>query len=654
VSGIGAIFYRDGRPVERDDLERMSRSLAMYGPERRAIKADGQCGLVYTHFTNTPEARLDAQPLTSRSGRHLFVFDGRIDNREDLASALAIDAAKLAKMSDAALALAAWEKWGVDGLNRWVGEFAAIIWDRENREVSLLRDHLGRRPLHYHLTDKRCVVASMAKGIHALGDVPRELDRDRLADVLTQIDIDLTRSYYKGISLVAPATVSRVAAQSVRHEKYYAMRDHIQPVRLKRDEDYVEAADELFGTALKACMRSPGKVGSHLSAGMDSSFVAAMAARELAKTGERLSTYTWVPMEGFARPEGGGGCYDESPAAAAMAKMYPNIDTHLVGRDPQGIYEGRREYFFVAEGVVRNALNLPLGLETSRKARADGVKVMLNGGMGNLSLSYDGVGVIHELFRTGQWRSLLREINASRNPKKQWRSLLIDVLPERLIKVIRSSRGANHTFESLLAKRSAATSETITARRISERCDEIGFAWDYRPDRYKNDQTITPIENYGGPGSANLLAAAPALYGHEGRDPMLNRRLLEWRFGVPLSQFQREGQSRFLMKRLMRGRVPSLMVEQELGPGVQSADWHARLAPDIGRIAKDLDAVKELPSTKGLINHAKIDSLIANFESAKDVRGGAALVDYTVILPLAASVAGLALEHAGSNTSDME
>ncbi|MEO0872014.1 MAG: asparagine synthase-related protein, partial [Pseudomonadota bacterium] len=457
MSGIGAIFYRDGRPAERDDLERMSRSLAMYGPERRAVKADGQCGLVYTHFTNTPEARLDAQPLTSRSGRHLFVFDGRIDNREDLASALAIEAAKLAKMSDAALALAAWEKWGAEGLNRWVGEFAAIIWDRQAREISLLRDHLGRRPLHYHLTDKRLVVASMPKGIHALGDVPRELDRDRLADVLTQIDIDLTRSYYRGINCVAPATLSRISTQREQHTKYYAMRDHIRPVRLKRDEDYVEAADELFGKVLKAYMRSPGKVGSHLSAGMDSSFVAAMAARDLAQRGERLSTYTWVPDEAFSQTPPRGWCFDESPAAQALAQVYPNVDTNLIGRNRPSVYEGKREYFLAAESVARNALNLTVATATGYEAREHGVKVMLTGDGGNNSLSTDGAGVLHELFRTGHWSALLREITSSRYPMKEWRRLLIDILPVGAVQAIRKRRNPDNTLKNTMMMRSAAT-----------------------------------------------------------------------------------------------------------------------------------------------------------------------------------------------------
>ncbi|MEO0591362.1 MAG: asparagine synthase-related protein [Pseudomonadota bacterium] len=650
MSGIGAIFYRDARPVERDDLERMSRSLAMYGPERRSIKADGPFGLVYTHFTNTPEARLDTQPLTSRSGRRLFVFDGRIDNREDLACALALETSRLAKMSDAALALEAWEKWGVDGLNRWVGEFAAIIWDRENQEVSLLRDQLGRRPLHYHLTEKRLVVASMAKGIHALGDVPIELDRDRIADVLTQIDVDMTRSYYRDISLVAPATISGISANREQHTKYYAMRDHIRPVRLKHDQDYVEAADEVFGKALKACMRSPGKVGSHLSAGMDSSFIAALAASELAKSGERLPTYTWVPMTGFTPPPGGRGCYDESPAASALSQLYPNIDVNLVGRDGPSIYEGKREFFLAAGGIARNALNLSVIMASGYKAREDGVRVMLSGDGGNYGLSYDGTGVFYELLRTGRWRSLVREVYSERHPNDRWRKLLIDLLPASTVKAIRKVKSPGKTLENALLKRSVATPDAFKARRVAERLQANGFEWGMQADKDVNDSLITLIENYHGPVGANGLAACPALYGHEMRTPMLDRRVLEWRFGVPLTQFRRVGEERFLMKRLMRGRVPDLMTESQLGYGVQSADWHSRLSPDIERMAQDLQRAKNLPSVQGLIDHERVEALLADFENAEDATSSGALIDHMVLLPLAASMAAFAIEQSGANT----
>lgn len=649
MSGIGIIFHRDRRPVDRDDLERLSRSLAIYGPEKRRVKRLDDVGFAYTHFTNTPEARLGSQPVVSPDGRYIMVFDGRIDNREDLALQLVLSSSQLGTLSDAALALAAWEKWGVDGLNRWVGEFAAILWDQKAREVIALRDHFGRRPLHYHLTDKRLVIASMPKGIHALGDVPRELDRDRLTDALSQFDFDLTRSYFRHINLVAPATLMRVSSQRESHTKYYSLKDHVKPVRYRRDQDYVDAAEELFGKAMTACLRSPGKVGSHLSSGMDSSLVCAMAARHLAKSGERLSTYTWVPMEGFAKAPPPGVLYDEFPAAHAMADMYPNIDTNCVGRDGAGVYEWKRPYWLAAESVARNELNLSLGMETARMASEQGVKVMLCGTVGNIVLSYDGDGLAYELLRTGQLRTLVREINARKNPRKEWRNLLKDILPKDVVKTVRRMRGTHEAFQDFILRRSAATAEATKSRAIFERTQALDFSFIFRADKDDNKQWITFLEHYNGPAEANLLAAMPALFGQELRDPMFDRRLLEWRFGVPMSQFRRDGEGRYLIKRLMKGKTPEAVIKQQLGRGLQSADWHSRLAPDLPSIKRDLEISSQLESVKGVIDHSKLAALIDDFEESESPADANQLADYMVSLPLAASVMALAIEVSGAN-----
>ncbi len=649
MSGIGVIFHRDGRPVSRDDLERMSRSLAIYGPEKRTIKADGEVGFVYTHFTNTPEARLGTQPLVSRNGRYTMVFDGRIDNRADLAATLGLDTAKLAQMSDAALVLAAWEKSGEAGLNTWVGEFAAILWDREAREVCLLRDHFGRRPLHYNLTEKRLVVASMAKGIHALGDIPRELDRTRLTDVLTQFDCDLTRSYYRQIDLVAPAHLVRVSPDREKHTQYYALRDHIKPIRYKRDEDYAEAAEELFGTVMDACLRSPGKVGSHLSAGMDASLVAAHAARELDARGERLSTYTWVPRDGFDPGEQPGLCFDESPAAHAMKAMYPNIDPNFIGREGPSLYDGLKEYFLAAESVIRNGLNVPLLMETGRQCRSDGVKVLLNGSNGNLTFSYNGIGATYERFRTGRWGEMLRDLNGHPNPTDQWRKLMLSLVPQPIVKAIRAAKDPNNTFEHMVMRRSAANAEATRSRDIVARAEAINFSLIHHPPKQDSDHWITYIENYSGPVEANLLAAMPALFGHEARDPFMDRRILEWRFGVPDTQFRKDGRGRYLMRRLLAGKVPDLITEQQLGKGIQSADWLERLKPDIGRIRRDLKAAWRSESLKGIVDEEAINRVLEDLPENSLGLDTDALIDFTVLLPLAASVAAFALNQVGSN-----
>ena len=135
MSGLGVIFQRDGRPVERGSIEKIARSLKMYGPHRQLIRPMGSIAFAYTHFVNTPEALYDQQPVAGGDGRFTLVFDGRLDNREQLAERIGGEAKDLAQLPDSVLAMRSWEKWQTDALNEWIGEFAIIVWDKSLRRL---------------------------------------------------------------------------------------------------------------------------------------------------------------------------------------------------------------------------------------------------------------------------------------------------------------------------------------------------------------------------------------------------------------------------------------------------------------------------------------------------------------------------------------
>ena len=163
MSGIAAVFHRNGQPAEQKNMNRIAQSLSPYGPEKQIGKTFGPIGFAYAHFTNTPEARGQYQPVTTRDKRFISVFDGRLDNRDDLGAALDVTPADLRMLSDGALALLCWQRWGIEGLNKWVGEFALIVWDEREKRLYALRDQFGNRPLYYHVSATRLVLAIYAQ-----------------------------------------------------------------------------------------------------------------------------------------------------------------------------------------------------------------------------------------------------------------------------------------------------------------------------------------------------------------------------------------------------------------------------------------------------------------------------------------------------------
>ena len=614
MSGIAVIFQRDGRPVERGDIERVARALSIHGPEKQTVHLMGQVAFAYAHFTNTPEARGQMQPVTGAGGRHTMVFDGRLDNREELGTALGIDTPELRLLSDAALAMRCWERWGTDTLNKWVGEFALITWDATGKRLIAARHQFGYRPLSYHLRPDRLVVASAPKGLHALPDIPREIDEQKIADALCQLYTDAERSYFKDIRRVPAASLLIADADKVETRQYYDVRSHIRDVRYAKDDEYVAAARELLETSVKACLRSPGPVGAFMSGGLDSSTVAVTAAGILSRQGKRLPAFTWVPEAGWdGRTEPH--CYgDETPYVKAIAAQHPGIDLNLVDAAGLGNYHRQDDLLNAAEAPIRNALNVVWIHAILEEAKARGIRVMLEGTMGNLTLSYRGDGIYTHLWRQGNYRQLLKELSyRGHNPLTiayhAFGQVVVPLGPEWFWSLKEWVRGRGLQHDRWL-RYVTARPDFAQAMRIPQRARETGFSFFGKAPARTRDLWIWMLTRHIASEAGDTWQGMSALHGVEVRDPLSSRRLIEWCLGVPEDQFHRNGVGRWLIKRLMRGVLPDSVLFKPWNVGRQTSDWHLRMSRDRARMRADLAALARDPDTARMIDIPRLEALL--------------------------------------------
>src|SRR4051794_30227055 len=180
MSALAGRWNFDGKPDADAACERMLRSQLMYGPHDERRWSDGFIAMGRRLFRTLPEDRYDRQPLFGADGRLVLVADVRLDDRAELAPALRLDAADAGRLCDAALLLAALERWGEAAVDRLVGDFAFALWDRHARSLTLARDFLGQRPLHYHRGDNFLAFATMPKGLHALTEIPYAPDEQAM------------------------------------------------------------------------------------------------------------------------------------------------------------------------------------------------------------------------------------------------------------------------------------------------------------------------------------------------------------------------------------------------------------------------------------------------------------------------------------------
>ena len=149
MSGIAVIYNLDGRPADGLLLDRMLSAIAHRGPDGMGRWIGGPVAIGHAMLHTTPESTRERQPLCEDG--LCLTFDGRVDNREELAAAFKDAGIGLKGDGDAELVLRAYQLWGDESPRRILGDFAYALWDGRIRRLLCARDPMGVKPLYYHI-----------------------------------------------------------------------------------------------------------------------------------------------------------------------------------------------------------------------------------------------------------------------------------------------------------------------------------------------------------------------------------------------------------------------------------------------------------------------------------------------------------------------
>jgi asparagine synthase (glutamine-hydrolysing) len=389
-------------------------------PEYRSL---GDAVFGRSLFAVLPEDERDRGPLMDK--RTLLVADIRIDNRDELAAALGRGPGR--SQSDSDLLLQAWSRWQEACLDRLVGDFAFAIWDAERRKLTLARDPTGQRPLFFAVTDQAIAFSSTPAGLLNCPDLAIKFAYPRLAASMIGFPHLQPDTLFKGIERVLPGHIATWDGAKVEQRPYWAPpKDEL---RLQPDE-YVEAYRHHLDTAVSSRLRRrSGSLGAHLSAGYDSSAVAATAALLSPET--RPIAFTCAPRAGFDGPVPAGRLADESGIAGIAAKRAKT--DHVIVRPSRGVLADLRRNARLYQDPALNLVNMEWWTEILRQARDRGVSTMLVGVMGNLSLNASGLSILPQWIRQrdfGTWLAQAR--SAAARPDVRWRGVLYNSFSEWL------------------------------------------------------------------------------------------------------------------------------------------------------------------------------------------------------------------------------
>ena len=605
MTAIAGLWRFDGKPDADACVTRMLAAQAIYGPHGKAQWCDGAFGLGRRLFRTLPEDAYDRGPQSS--GPYVVVGDVRLDNREELQSTLGISSERAKTLCDTAILLAAFERWDTAVVDHLVGDFAFAVLDRRQHRLILARDFLGQRPLHYHCGAQFFAFASMPKGLHALPEIPYAPDEERATEFLTLMPESGPQSFFAGIERVEAGHIAIITASGKSIRRYW------EPSRRKlavaNADDYVDGLRHHLDEAVRARLRgTDGHVGAHLSAGFDSSSVAATAARLLAPSGGRVTAFTAVPRQGYDGPEPKGRFGDEGPLAAATAAMHPNIDHVLIRTEGRSPLDGLDNNFFLFDRPVLNLCNMVWGRAINEAARERKLTVVLNGQMGNMSISYNGMELLPELLLAGRPIRLVREASAlMRSGQLRLRGVgaltIGPFIPAPVWQWLnRKFRGSDLDIRHY----TAINNERLTSLDLPARARERSLDFSYRPWRDGFAVRLwvlrrVDLGNY----NTGILGG----WGVDQRDPTADQRLIEYCLSVPTEQFLRHGVTRSLGRRALADRLPQAVLAEKR-KGLQAIDWHEGMTAARGAAKEEIARLESCGPAAATLDLPRLHKLV--------------------------------------------
>ena len=567
MCGICGELSLGEQPVRESSIRAMAEAIHYRGPDDRGFHVEDRVGLGHLRLSIIDTSSRGHQPMWSADGRLCIVFNGEIYNYREIARDLEAGGCRFRSTSDTEVVVNAVQVWGVeDAVRRFIGMFAFAIWDRIDGVLTLVRDRVGIKPLFYALDDRRALFGSEVRAILAHPEYEKKIDRRGLGQFfVTGYTLGSTTAF-QNLRRLLPGHIATITRDgTVRETEYWSLTNVSRSHRSIGVNEAAEELQSLLESAVGYRLVSDVPVANFLSGGVDSSLVASILKKNL---GQDVLNITI----GFREA-----AFDEAPKASVVARALGlNHVVHYV--EEREVNETLGQFAEIFDEPFGDTSGIPTYI-LSRVARQH-VKVALSADGGDEQFcGYDSYARY-----AATWNALQRLPVQFR----QAASAVGRRLPWRAIAGLASMRGVRvgrrpQTFariEKALRIGSVSTSSDLV-RTMFEK------AWTW-------DEAKRLVGAEGGPLFDRSVLADPELAASDGdlvdtmmradyraflrddiltkvdrasmhvsleaRDPMLDHRLAEFAFGLPLSLLNGQGQDKRLLKTLLLRTVPADVV----------------------------------------------------------------------------------------------
>jgi len=563
----------------------MADTIIHRGPDDSGLWVDKKAGIGFAHrrLSIIDLSAQGRQPMISESGRYVIAYNGEVYNFQELKKELQTKGHAFRGHSDTEVILAAIEEWGIEeAVKRFIGMFAFALWDRDEHVLYLVRDRLGIKPLYYGWIDGTFVFGSELKALRAYPGFCQSIDRKALVLFMRYNCIPAPYSIYEGISKLLPGHIAKLSKRSknIEIKEYWSAQSVAKQGLMSpfegSDDEAVEQLDRLLRDTIKCRMISDVPLGAFLSGGIDSSTVVALMQ---AQSDRPVSTFS-IGSDVLD--------YNEAQDAKAIANYLGTDHTELYVTPEQAMAVIPKLPMIYDEPFA-DPSQIPTFL-VSELARKH-VTVALSGDGGDELFGgynryvwapqiWDRVGGYPQFFSKAlstaigclspkSWDTFFQKINCVFPRRFDYRipgykmQKLAEVLPaDSTVEMYRilTSHWKNPSALMLGGEEPQELWGDPGSKMLAD--DFAHYMMFMDLTTYLPDDILTKVDR------ASMRVSL------EVRVPLLDHRVVEFSWGLPLSMKIRNGQGKWILRQVLHKYVPRKLVERpKMGFDIPIDEW---------------------------------------------------------------------------------
>lgn len=532
--------------VHLPSLQAMRDVFPYRGPDDSGewIDAQSHIGLGHRRLSIIDPSPDGHQPMLDPVTGNVVVFNGEVYNYIELRAQLKSQGCEFRTNTDTEVILVAYRVFGVDCLQYFNGMFAIALWDNQKKSLFLARDRLGVKPLYYYQDDEKLVFASEIKAIHVYLNQKLSLDELLIDKYMSFGYIPGEDTLEKGVKRLLPGHYATYENGCLSIQRFWQL--NFDKSKDLGEAYYLEKGKALLNSAIDLRLRSDVPLGVFLSGGLDSSAVVGLLAQT---QHERIKTFS-VAYD-FGKE------YNEMEYARAVAKKF-NTDHHEIIVDPNSFRDFIPEYIQLMDEPVTESAAISLNY-VSRLA-AKHVTVVLSGeGSDEIFAGYD-------LY---QYMLVIERLRKMLGPEavNVLSGALLKILPSggKLAKYLMMARSPlceryhgissyedrhkeilyNDDFKDRCERsQNTGTQKFLDELFIGNKSDALGKMLNFDTKTWLVDDLLI---------KADRMSMASSL---ELRVPFLDYRLVEFAASMPDKYKIRNGQGKYLLKKMMEDILP--------------------------------------------------------------------------------------------------